>query len=202
MILIKKQSEPADLIGYKKQFRAYYEGIPKEIKDNVLESLLVEQGCTCAYCMKRISKSAMTIEHYISQSADKSKALNYQNMLGVCLGNRGKKEKEQTCDAHRGNSILTVDPLNPAKVQQIKYRSDGTIYSDDPDIDRDLNDVLNLNCDVLEVSLKRNRKAVFDKFVENIAKKKPEQWTKEFLQKKEKSDGRASTTASILGDGL
>lgn len=185
MILIKKQSEPATLIGYKKQVETYYEGIPKEIKADILESLLVEQGCVCAYCMKRISKSEMTVEHYISQSADVSKALEYQNMLGVCLGNRGKKEKAQTCDAHRGNKVLTVDPLNPAKIQRIKYRSDGAIYSDDPNIDRDLNDVLNLNCDVLEVSLKKNRKAALAEFIAWASKQKSNGglWTKEFLRK-------------------
>lgn len=184
MILIKKQSEPVALTGYKKQKWAYYEGIPSAIKTSILESLLEEQGCVCAYCMKRISTDDMTIEHYISQSADKSKTLDYQNMLGVCFGNRGKKEEEQTCDAHRGNSVLVVDPLIPAKVQQIKYKSDGTIYSDDLNINRNLNEDLNLNCDVLEVSLKKNRKEALDAFIKWASKDKAiGAWTKEFLLK-------------------
>ena len=185
MILIEKQSEPAALTGYRQQLAASYAGLPQTIKDDVLESLLAEQGCICAYCMKRISKSKMTIEHYISQTADQSKALDYQNMLGVCLGNRGRRLKEQTCDARRGESVLSVDPLNAAKIRQIKYRSDGTIYSDDPDIDSNLNEDLNLNCDVLEVSLKRNRKAALDEFITLTSKQKPDgRWTKEFLRRR------------------
>ena len=188
MILIKKQSEPAALTGYRQQLAASYAGLPQTIKDDILESLLAEQGCICAYCMKRISKNEMTIEHYIAQSVDASKALTYQNMLGVCLGNRGNRESEQTCDAHRGNTVLNIDPLNSAKIQRIKYRSDGTIYSEDPNINKDLNEVLNLNCDVLEVSLKRNRKAALDAFISWASRYKANGglWTKEFLRKAKK----------------
>ena len=56
--------------------------------------------------MKRIRMDAHSrVEHFVSLSSDKEKAIDYSNMLGVCDG--GEKIDETQghilcCDAHKG----------------------------------------------------------------------------------------------------
>ena len=162
MRFIRKNSEPESLTQYKKQVGAYYDGYYK--KDDVREALLKEQGYLCGYCMKRLeSCNQVKIEHIVPQSRlveDEKAALDYHIMIGVCYGNEGHPKRELTCDAHRGNDDLTVSPFSEASISLIKYRSDGTIYSDNPDINKDLNSTLNLNYNGFGVYLKENRKEV------------------------------------------
>ena len=71
---------------------------------------------------------------------------------------RGVKPEDKTCDAHRGNTDLTVNPFDEMSVRKIKYKADGSIYSDDADINKDVTETLNLNCQAL--SLPQTRKNV------------------------------------------
>lgn len=174
MIEIKKGKEPYELLSYRKKFGANYDDM--DCKPVVLESLMREQGYLCAYCMRRIPEKRelpvgvkpSTIEHWEAQSTTgEDKRLDYTNMLAVCAGNRGCGDKNNmTCDAKRGNTPLTVDPRKPEIVSQISYRSNGIIFSDNPDIDRDLNDTLGLNSEA--VSLPQSRKAVLNELQKNI----------------------------------
>ena len=147
MIYIKKGAEPKSLKEYRSQPNATYEDFRD--KDDIREALLKEQGYLCAYCMSRISKDKMKIEHWISQKSEEGdgeeKALDFHNMLGVCTGYMSSPYEDQTCDTHRGNIKLEVDPRSQESVAQIAYRADGTIYSENVLINRDLNETLNLN---------------------------------------------------------
>ena len=170
MIKINKGKEPVCLTSYKKQKFSSYDGLSKENKYEIIESLMKEQGYLCAYCMQRIShEKGATIEHITPQSTDASKALEYTNMLAVCDGNEGKGAL--ICDKHRGNTKITVNPLDETTLKGIHYRSDGTIYSDDAVINKDLDKVLNLNCS--EVGLPENRIRARKEFVCELQKIKP-----------------------------
>ena len=82
-------------------------------------------------------------------------------MLGVCYGNsltKGVNQEDTTCDAHRGNTELTINPFDELLVRKIKYKADGSIDSDDADINKDITETLNLNCEA--VSLPETRKRV------------------------------------------
>ncbi|MCT4620168.1 MAG: TIGR02646 family protein [Marinisporobacter sp.] len=180
MLLIKKGKEPSSLTEYKTQSNAYYDGCNKS---DIRKALLNEQGYLCAYCMKRISETSMTVEHYSTQSnISEKEALDYNNMLGVCLGNRGKGQKNLTCDAHRGNDNLTINPFLKASINLICYDGSGKIYSDDPEINKDLDVTLNLNCE--QVLLKTNRKRALEalkKYLLSLRSKGT--WKKEFLRR-------------------
>lgn len=207
MIYIRKKLEPRSLTEYKLQTFAYYDGCPKE---PIKQSLLEEQGHLCAYCMRRIQNiSEMTIEHYKPQhpqntdESNRQDSLNYNNMLGVCLGNRGCEKKNQTCDAHRGNTSLTVNPLNQASIDRIAYLTDGSIYSDDPAINTDLNVTLNLN--FKDGSLIKSRKQAVDALRQYILKKQSQgQWSRTLILKtkiefsKLSTDGAKSEYLGIL----
>lgn len=189
MFYIVKGHEPNSLIKYKKEPYAYYDGYKN--KNDVRENLLKEQGYLCAYCMRRIeSVEDVTIEHYIPQSELKvlgdRAALDYRIMLGVCKRNRNCEKKYQTCDAHRNNEPLTVNPWNENSISLIQYQQGtGIIYSDNSEINKDLNDTLNLNC--TESRLPENRKAALDSLKEFLIKKKSSgTWSSSMLENIEK----------------
>ena len=105
--------------------------------------------------MRRISDESsidggvppMKIEHWLPESqCSEFQKLDFRNMLGVCMGNAGQPYSCTTCDSHRKDKMLTINPLDKNLVQQIKYESHtGKIYSENEQINEDLNDTLNLN---------------------------------------------------------
>lgn len=167
MLKIKKGHEPEALIQAKREGLKHYDDMTADVKDIVKSSLSAEQRGLCAYCMRRLRLDTMQIEHYIPRSvSDDATTIRYTNLLGVCPGNNGAVKKFQTCDAHRGNTPLTIDPLKPESVALIRYKPDGTIYSNDPEINKDLQLTLNLNCTA--VYLPQNRKEALDVLTRKI----------------------------------
>jgi uncharacterized protein (TIGR02646 family) len=183
MIEIKKGTEPHELLQYRYTQNATYEGMPSDIKDKVKESLMKEQGYLCAYCMCRIEmgfgKHRATIEHCSSQAlTTESERLNYKNMVAVCWGNRDAHSNNQkTCDAKRGSLpaeqqvMKKIDLFRGESLRDIRYASDGKIYSENRDLDEDLNLRLNLNCEARQ--LKECRKSALDALRNKVAKDYP-----------------------------
>ena len=160
MVHIIKQSAPKTLIQYKNSGNTAYNDFPE--KDDIRKNLVQEQNELCAYCMSKISAESakMKIEHFKCQSCFPELQLEYSNMLGCCLGQSGKPHKQQTCDTYKGDSSLSLNPSNEIdfKKMQIVYTDDGTIKSLNETFDKELNDVLNLNTNVL----KANRKTMIE----------------------------------------
>lgn len=100
----------------------------------------------------------MKVEHWKCQDKYPELQLKYNNMFGACNGNEGQKRHLQTCDTLKGNEDITVNPLNRHQIESIKYAGNGLILCDDTIIERDLNELLNLN----NQSLVNNRKSVID----------------------------------------
>lgn len=181
MIYIQKGPEPASLTEYKKQQYAYFDGCNKE---DIREKLLEEQGDLCAYCMRRIDKDHMKIEHwYPEDRLSEQERLDYRNMLGVCEGHiDGQRGKEDTCDTQKGNQLITVDPRDARTINEIKYRSrSGEIYSDNAEIQKDLDKTLNLNS--RGHRLPQNRKDTLDAVISELSRRNPKgNWTKGKLE--------------------
>lgn len=148
------------------------------IRDEVLTSLLEEQGYLCAYCMKEITLKNSSIEHIIGQNyikndveIGKENQINYDNFLAVCDGKSCKDNLH--CDKNRANyqknRPLFVTPLENRIMQNIKFSEKGMIYykefleieeieklknhnelDEDSNIKYDLQEVLNLNCENLK----------------------------------------------------
>lgn len=181
MIFIQKGNEPISLTKYRKRPYAYFDGCNK---DDIRDRLLKEQGYLCAYCMRRIDKEHMKIEHwYPEDKLTEEGKLNYGNMLGACAGHiDGQKGKEDTCDTHKGNALITVDPRDRNTLNKIKYRSkSGEIYSEDPVIQEDLNQILNLNSQGHR--LPQNRKAKLNSVINELNRKIPKGiWSKQKLE--------------------
>jgi len=176
MKYIKKSKEPNSLTQYRQQQAAYYDGYPQ--KDELRDSLLKEQKYICCYCMQRISKDKMRIEHWSSQSEFPAQQLIYTNLLGACSGNERQPENLQHCDVRRKNIPLKINPTISTCDILIKFKANGEIYSDDTDINKDLNITLNLNYQTIV----KNRKTVLDTAYEKLGIYKGT-WSKELLQR-------------------
>lgn len=174
---IIKNAEPNSLVQHRTQTHASFDNIPSETKEELRQSLLSEQGYICCYCMKRIPEKVtnngvvsyeMKIEHFQSQTEFPNLLLSYTNLLGACKGNDGKPKKLQTCDTKKGNDVLMINLLanNPSCETLFKYNSDGEISSasNDSEINRQLNEVLNLNMQ----SLKDARREIYLEVQERI----------------------------------
>ena len=204
MLYIQKTKEPESLTRYRKQKFAYYDGYPE--KDDVRNQLLDEQGFLCAYCMRRIDKENMKIEHwYPEDRLTESEQLDYSNMLGVCRGHiDGTKGSDDTCDTHKGNALICVNPTCKATLDKIKYRSStGEIYSDDQNIQKDLNETLNLNS--AKHLLKLNRKATLDSAIEEMSRLQNQgNWSRSFMESMlakyqgKNSEGKKKEYAGII----
>lgn len=189
MIEIKKGQPPDELVALAQQ--AAEQGLtPKEayatlrnpLKETVLECLMKEQGYLCAYCMRRIPDERagiphQSIEHLLAQNPqdgeDRGQGLDYAKFLAVCSGNRGgtgRGKEKLTCDAHRGNAHLTIDPTDPETLKTIFYSENGDIGATDPTINTDLVVTLNLNCVSDDGSLSAFRKSALDTVQEELDK--------------------------------
>lgn len=170
MIVVTRGKEPNSLLQFRKQYpNADYEtDMPTNVLKDIREQMWEEQKHLCAYCMRKIDNpSVVRIEHgrprhpHDEAEHDKKSTLDFKWMLGVCYGNslvRGVKPEDKTCDAHRGNDELTVNVFDELSVRKIKYKADGSVYSDDADVNKDVTETLNLNCEA--VSLPETRKRV------------------------------------------
>jgi uncharacterized protein (TIGR02646 family) len=112
------------------------------IRDEVLTSLLEEQGYICAYCMQKINETNSSIEHIIGQKyvedeveLGKENQINYDNLLAVCEGK--SCHKEEHCDTNRSKfqnkypqRKLFITPLENRIMQNIKFTSKGMIFYD------------------------------------------------------------------------
>lgn len=190
MITIKKGKAPKELLQYGRQDLSPYAGMPSDVKKKVIESLLSEQGHLCAYCMSRIDggegKHRATIEHWLPQAASAEKErLDYKNMLAVCWGNRdAHSNNDKSCDAKRGSlsgeqqNMKKLNVFDGRTMAGIRYGADGTIFSDDPDLDEDLNKRLNLNCEARRLkecrlqSLRALHREINEKYPNATAPKK------------------------------
>jgi uncharacterized protein (TIGR02646 family) len=167
---INKSQEPNSLVRHRASQHSFFYNIPLQTKGELRQSLLIEQGHICCYCMKRIPEKIekdgilsydMKVEHFQCQDNFPDLQLTYTNLFGACTGNEGKPKKLQTCDTKKGNDDLSINPISNAPNCEtlFKYNADGEISSitDDEEINRQLNNVLNLNMQ----SLKDGRREVY-----------------------------------------
>jgi len=201
---IIKQPEPSWFAKYKYMERDGdqkvadpYSILKDDDKKTLREMLIADQGGICAYCMQRIKSNSngMKIEHYRTfakyngTNGLPNLRLTYRNLLGVCLGKSGDAAH---CDTFRGDlhpdhqEMLAIDPLDKNCEKLIRFNLDGgRIYSNDKDVDRELNEILNLNHKMLV----QNRKKAYNNMMQEMIKKlgtkhkKPKDWTKTDIQK-------------------
>ncbi len=143
------------------------EGCRENERDNLRKQLLEEQCYICCYCMSRIDCNNSKIEHFKSQENYRNLQIVYKNLFIACNGGEGKKRKEQHCDTYKGEKELKHINLLSNIESYIKYCKSGEISSSNMEINKELNDILNLNNEIL----KRNRKETYKRLIQNMNKK-------------------------------
>ena len=172
---IIKGKEPLSLIQYRASIPKQdlktlekYESSPKNILNDLREQLLKEQGYICCYCMSRIDYPYTKIEHFKPRSIYREKQLDYSNLFIACCGKKIDKkefydcktpktkylEKDLYCDTKKANEELNHINLLTNIENNLKYKKDGQIFSDNSNIDKELNDILNLNYAILKTNRK------------------------------------------------
>ncbi len=191
MKYIQKEKEPNCLTAYKKQSDASFKGLDSDCKKEIRQSLLEEQGYICAYCMqaisedwnKKLNKYKVEIEHFKSQHRHPKLVLDYKNMLAVCNGNADKPSYGLICDKAKSGFDKThdlfVNPLDRNREQQIYYTLDGEIVSNNKLINKDLNDILNLN----EENICEERAKLYQIIKSEIRQIKRAYWDKPQIKK-------------------
>jgi len=154
---INKLHEPTSLVNHRAKQHSCFDNLPLDSKEELRQNLLTEQGHICCYCMRRIPELTapyLKVEHFKCQDNYAHLQLTYSNLLGACNGNKGKPKNLQTCDTKKGNQELSINPLSNAPNCEtlFKYNSEGEMSStnDDEEINRQLNEVLNLNMQTLK----------------------------------------------------
>ncbi len=200
--ILKNKIEPSSLIKHRKSLHANFDNFPKREKEDLRKALLEEQGYICAYCMNRIEndRSITKIEHFKPQTKFLELELVYKNLLAVCKGGEGKPKYLQHCDTKKGDELITINPLDKSCERLVKFTSGGFVFSNDPIIEKDLIEVLNLNIDILV----DQRKVVIDIVKDKILSKRAKgTWTKKMLEKeiekyKTKTDGKYEKYCQVI----
>lgn len=168
MRAIQKMSEPRSLAKHRDAEYATFDNY--QDRAGLQASLVGEQRGLCCYCLSRIPDvRGMKIEHWHPQSKFCKEQLDYSNLLGACMGGEGQPPSKQHCDTRKGNRLLSRSPANPVHAIEdvIRFKLDGRVDSNDPGMDTELNEVLNLNF----AFLKNNRKAVLKAFTESLGRR-------------------------------
>ena len=157
---------------------ACYEDLADEGKDSAQAALCADQGHLCAYCQSRIEPTGdrMRVEHWVAQTDDASRDLEWKNLLGVCPGKtplppdapqpvgRKRRQADEHCDRRRGHRTLNLHPAaDPDVAQRFHYHADGRIEGTDEAASKDI-EVLNLK----HPRLMRNRSAVFERLRQKL----------------------------------
>ncbi|NOQ35418.1 MAG: TIGR02646 family protein [Methylococcaceae bacterium] len=191
---ITKGTEPLTLTNYRASIatenrhdRTVYNDFPHKSKDgcknnesgNLRKNLLEEQGYVCCYCMSRIACKNSKIEHFKPQEEYRDRQINYQNLFIACEGKDNIQGNEH-CDTKKADKELSAVNLLTHIEESIAYKTMGKIYSDNPEIDDEINTILGLNNDVLI----RNRRQAYSDLINNMKRRLgSEGWTRASLQK-------------------
>lgn len=178
MIRIIKDKEPKDWEEYRNTKGVAYQAIP-----SLVDSLYREQGYICAYCMRRIpckdtiSNEDHHVEHLLCREKHIDKSLDYNNMVVCCPGHIGT---EDHCDRLKGNKDISFSLFDETFIETISYMTDGEIVSSNKQYNKEINEVLNLNTQLL----KANRKETWNSVLKELMiANNSKQWSKATLEK-------------------
>lgn len=176
MRTIDKSPEPAPLAEHRARGREY--GRLK--KAAIRPTLVRDQRGLCCYCMCRIrnNRKKVKIEHFLPQSRYPDLALTWDNLFAACLGGTGRPPSQQHCDTSKGAKHCDLDP-RLIREEDFSYRSDGTIVHADPELDRQLNEVLQLNTPML----RQHRRATLSAFIEAMSRRSEGSWSRGALER-------------------
>ena len=170
MKYIQKNDPPKSLEEYKQTDGASFKDLDENhtnIKREIKNSLIAEQGGICCYCGTRIDRKNSMIEHFKPKDDHlfPQLQLEYSNLLASCLGVQIERQSNRRfplcCDANKKNRVIEVSPTHPDCESYFEYDDDGNIYGTTPEACHTIT-ILNLNNEVQKNRRKAAIKAYAD----------------------------------------
>lgn len=144
--IIKDNRQPDFFSEWKRNYRnktgrnASYKALQWEHNEylKLKRFLIQEQYHLCCYCCNRVRENDSHIDHFIPQSVDDTKQLDYQNMFVSCRGYiEGISTVDEEFCGHRRKSWydkhFIVSPLEEDCEKLFEFLADGTILPKDND---------------------------------------------------------------------
>ena len=166
MIQINKTSAPRSFItDLASGAKIYPDDLSRKGWSDLRISLLEDQGFICCYCQRRIPhnntkniivKPKSKIEHFKCQDDNQDLQLVYENMFIACNGNIATTNL--TCDSKKDNSVLTKVNFSTTIEKVIYYTKNGQIKSNDSDLQKEIDEILNLN----DENLMKYRQSIYN----------------------------------------
>jgi hypothetical protein len=130
-----------------------YTDLQKPYIDDLRDILLQEQGYLCAYCLQRIEKDTMKIEHWYprclcknakndidenlkcnckKQTSKDCSQIDYKNLIAVCKGITSVEDLYRHCDTLRGDvncvkQELSINPCKQNDIAKISFSNTGKL---------------------------------------------------------------------------
>lgn len=161
---ITKTQAPESLIKYKRTSYATYQNLPLQIKDELKQFLIEEQGAICCYCGREIAmsgKNSSNIEHFKSRTNYPKLQLEYTNLLASCTYAEKRKAQQYplSCNAKKDNKDININPTDLTCENCFRYDDVGNIFGTSDDAKQTI-EILNLN----NSKLKNCRKAAIEEY--------------------------------------
>lgn len=153
---IKKGSEPQSFTDWKNSanddWKPRFDQLSGEVKKDVKNALIVEQGGICCYCERKLDYDDTHIEHLNPQCMNEEERLEFNNFLCSCQKNLQQGEPLH-CGNSKGSKVLPITPLE-SNCEKFKYTVDGQISTTCDDSDRTI-EILQLDIEKLR-DLRKN----------------------------------------------
>lgn len=166
MIQIYKSRQPKLLAeDIAKGAKIYPDDLSPRTLVKIRKQLLEDQGYICCYCQRRIPHKSKKgkfitpkskIEHFKCQTGFPHLQLEFKNMFIACRGS--SSSGEITCDTKKEDDLLQKVDFFKNIEKDVYYTKSGEIKSCDPDLQVEIDNVLNLN----EENLVKSRLAVYE----------------------------------------
>jgi uncharacterized protein (TIGR02646 family) len=176
--IIKNNRQPDFFKEWKRSYRnrtqknATYKALQQEHDEYlaVKRFLINEQYHLCCYCCNRVEERDSHIEHFIPQSVDDSKQLEYQNMFISCKGyiEGISTLGEESCGHRRKNwyeRCFIVSPLEEECDKIFEFLADGSIQPSNND---ERAEKMIENFGLNSYALKKAREAAINAAYENV----------------------------------
>jgi uncharacterized protein (TIGR02646 family) len=169
MKFIHKGKEPKKWKAYRETKGATFRAI-----DELQLALLEDQGYLCCYCMSRISKDKMKVEHWKPRRY-KNLVLDFNNLFAAC---KGDFCTDKHCDTKKDEDEIILHPADPTNnceaIIDYSLTTGKLIYPEA--YKKDIESILNLNNKILT----SNRLAVLKAVISVLHIKK---YNNAFIQK-------------------
>jgi uncharacterized protein (TIGR02646 family) len=107
MRYIKKGKEPQTLASFRnlmvRNFTPAFENLPAHVLEDIVLSLIQDQGWLCCYCMNEITHETARLVQFLPF---KEESLNYPNLFLACNYSNNLPPAQQHCYIKKGTELI------------------------------------------------------------------------------------------------